>query len=133
MRLTTRISLIVLLTVLTILTINIVIVRQQLIEQQREAQQLFTLMLTQSLANAVTQNVILGESTELSQLLEVTQANNKPIEYLYVIDMKGELFAHSFQRGLPTFLHKAIKQQQQPISTDTVSYTHLTLPTKRIV
>ena len=118
MRLTTRISLIVLLTVLTILTINIVIVRQQLIEQQREAQQLFTLMLTQSLANAVTQNVILGESTELSQLLEVTQANNKPIEYLYVIDMKGELFAHSFQRGLPTFLHKAIKQQQQPISTD---------------
>ena len=112
MRLTTRISLIVLVTVLTVLIINIVIVRQQLIEQQRDAQQLFTLTLTQSLADAVTQNVILGESAELSQLLEITQANNKAIEYLYVIDMKGQLFADSFQRGLPAFLYKGIKEQQ---------------------
>ncbi len=112
MRLTTRISLIVLVTVLTVLIINIFIVRQQLIGQQQQSQQLFTLALTQSLADAITQNVILGQSTELSQLLEATQTNNKSIEYLYVLDMRGHLFAHSFQRGFPAFLHRAIKTQQ---------------------
>jgi len=111
MRLTTRISLIVLITVLSVLVINIFIVRQQLIGQQQQSQQLFTLALTQSLADAVTQNVILGQSTELSQLLEATQSNNKSIEYLYVIDMNGQLFAHSFPRGFPVFLHQAVKRQ----------------------
>lgn len=112
MRLTTRISLIVLMTVLTVLLINMFIVRQQLITQQQQSQQLSTLTLTQSLADAVTQNVILGQSAELSQLLETTQSNNEPIEYLYVVDMNGQLFAHSFRRGFPAFLHRAIKMQQ---------------------
>lgn len=113
MRLTTRVSLVVLLTVFAILTVNILVVREQLIKHEQQSQQAFTQMLTQSLADAVTQNVILGEVAELSQLLEVTQSNNTRIEYLYVIDMKGGLFAHSFKRGFPVFLHKGINEQQK--------------------
>jgi len=113
MRLTTRISLIVLFVVFTVLTINILIVRQQLIEHEQASQRVFALTLTRSLADAVIQNVILGENAELSQLLEATQSNNKQIEYLYVIGMRGQLSAHSFKRGFPIFLEQAIKKQQQ--------------------
>lgn len=124
MRLTTRISLIVLVTVLALLLINMFIVRQQLIGQQQQSQQLFTLALTQSLTDAITQDVILGQSTELSQLLEATQSSNKSVEYMYVVDMRGHLFAHSFQRGFPAFLHRAIKIQPSSGARNNLTLTH---------
>jgi len=106
MKLSTRLPLIVLTISIVIFAINAFSLRQQLSQQQHDSQELLANTLIQSMVEAVTHDVILGDQEKLSYLLQRTQDyQNSPIEYLYVTGMNGQIFAHSFNRGIPVFLY----------------------------
>ena len=107
MRLSTRLSIIVFSVGLTITALNIFAVRQDVMQQETRMHELFGETLVRTMADVVAADVINGDKVQLTRMLQVAQSyKNNPVEYLYVIDMKGQLFAHSYDSGFPEFLNK---------------------------
>lgn len=65
---------------------------------------------TQSLAEHITDNVINGEVIEAREALRNMVERSQSIQYAYIIDFDGRLFAHSFEGGFPKALAAAPRQ-----------------------
>jgi len=59
--------------------------------------------LTKSLSESIARDTINGNKATVHELLQKI-IQDKSIEYTYVTDMDGDLFAHSFEGGFPRFL-----------------------------
>jgi len=95
-----------------IFSINALSLSEQLDRQQYDSQELLAKTVLQTMVAAASQHVVLGEKDELNHLLESTKNySDSPIEYLYVTGMDEQLFAHSYQRGIPSFLYENIGEQ----------------------
>ena len=123
MRLSTRLSIIVFSVGLTITVLNLFAVRQEVMQQETRAQKIFAETLVRTMADAVATDVINGDKVQLTRMLQVAQSyTSNPIEYLYVTDMEGHLFAHSYDMGFPLFLnkhiakHSSLSNGSEPIS-----------------
>ena len=82
-------------------------VKGELRDQQQNGQKIFTTTLAESIASSIGQNFDDGEKNKLAQLLRTIAAeNNDPIEYLYISDADGNVFAHSYSGDFPTLLKK---------------------------
>jgi two-component system, cell cycle sensor histidine kinase and response regulator CckA len=115
MTLSMRLSIIVLTVGLTITALNLMIVRQEITRQQISAQQVFAETLVQTMADAVALDVINRDDVKLTRILQSVRGYDKnPIEYLYVTDMEGHLFAHSYSSGFPLFLNQSITKHSSP-------------------
>jgi len=112
MKLRTRLTLIVLVVSIVIFSINAISLSEQLDRQQYDSQELLAKTVLQTMVAAASQHVVLGEKDELNHLLESTKNySDSPIEYLYVTGMDEQLFAHSYQRGIPSFLYENLGEQ----------------------
>mgnify|MGYP001072640354 CR=1 FL=1 len=122
MRLSTRLSIIVFSVGLTITVLNLFAVRQEMMQQETRSQKIFAETLVRTMADAVASDVINGDKVQLTRMLQVAQSyKNNPIEYLYVTDMKGDLFAHSYDTGFPEFLNKHIAKHSSSNSLEPIS------------
>ncbi len=109
MNLSTRLSIIVLTTGLIITCLNLFIVRQGVLAQQIKAQQIFVETLAQTMADTVATDVINKDDAKLTRILQIAQGHDETsVEYLYVTDMDGQLFAHSYASEFPDFLREMI-------------------------
>ena len=109
MRLSTRLSIIVFSLGLTITVLNLYAVRHEVLQQQTHTHRIFAETLVRTMASVVADDVITGDKEQLTQMLQVAQNyKNNSIEYLYVIDREGHLFAHSYDTDFPKFLNKQI-------------------------
>jgi len=118
-KLSTRLPLIVLVISIIIFTINAFGFRQQATLQQHESQELLARTLVQSMADAITQDVILDQQAKLSHLLQLTLTQSytdSPIEYLYVTGMNGLILAHSYNKGLPEFIYNNIGNHRSSLN-----------------
>jgi len=74
--------------------------------------------LTRSLSESVAKDSINGNKINVREvLLRIVQ--DDAIEFAYVTDMNGELFAHSFDKGFPRFLFEKLSRH-----TETINVTH---------
>jgi len=109
MRLSTRLSIIVFSLGLTITVLNLFAISHEVLQQQTSTQKIFAQTLVRTMASAVADDVIKGDKSQLTKMLKVAQSyKENPIEYLYVIDKEGHLFAHSYDTDFPEFLKKQI-------------------------
>jgi len=60
--------------------------------------------LVHSLAESVAQSTIDGEKLKTRQLLQRIVSNDRAFEYMYVTDFEGQIFAHTFNAGIPKVL-----------------------------
>ena len=122
MRLSTRLSIIVFSVGLTITVLNLFAVRQEVMQQETRTQKLFAETLVRTMADVVAADVINGDKVQLTRMLQVAQSyKNNPIEYLYVTDMEGDLFAHSYDTGFPKFLNIHIAKHSSSNSLEPIS------------
>ncbi len=75
--------------------------------------------LTNTLSESVATDTINGNKIPVTELLQRI-VEDEAIEFAYVTDMDGELFAHSFYKGFPRFLHKHLHKH-----ADTIEHSHL--------
>lgn len=71
--------------------------------------------LTNSVSEGVAKDTINGNKYNVREILRRI-AEDEAIEYAYVTDMEGNLFAHSFGRGFPRFLLDRIYEHSETIS-----------------
>lgn len=117
MRLSTRLSIIVFSLGLTITVLNLFAISHEVLQQQTNTQKIFAQTLVRTMASAVADDVIKGDKSQLTKMLKVAQSyKENPIEYLYVIDREGHLFAHSYDTDFPEFLKKQIAKYPSAVN-----------------
>jgi len=73
--------------------------------------------LIESLSETVAKDTINGDKVNVSEILQHV-VNDNAIQFAYVTDMNGQLFAHSFEGGFPRFLLKNLTNQaEEPINS----------------
>ena len=71
--------------------------------------------LSNSLSESIARDTINGNKLSVTELLQ-RLVKDDAVEYVYVTDMDGQLFAHSFKKGMPRFLLESIKKHSSTIS-----------------
>jgi len=71
--------------------------------------------LTNSLSESIARDTINGNKLSVTELLQ-RLVKDDAVEYVYVTDMEGRLFAHSFKNGMPRFLLENIEKHSGTIS-----------------
>ena len=72
--------------------------------------------LTRSLSEGVAKDTINGNKIPVRELL-LRIVKDRAIEFAFVTDMNGELFAHSFDSGFPRFLFERLSDHTETIET----------------
>ncbi|MBT7942574.1 MAG: PAS domain S-box protein, partial [Alphaproteobacteria bacterium] len=62
--------------------------------------------ITEALTEAVTKNIIAGDSISTLRTLQRVVARNEDIDHAFVVDFDGKLFAHTFEGQFPTHLER---------------------------
>ena len=113
-----------LLLVISLITLNIIgsyyfqsrQTRQYLEQSQLE----WVNTLTRSLSEGVAKDTINRNKIHVRELLQ-SLVKDQAIEFAYVTDMDGELFAHSFDSGFPRFLYERLSQYSEIINSSQVN------------
>lgn len=113
---------------LVILVVSIVLVTllgvyffqsSQIRQHMQQSQLEWVETLTNSLSESVATDTINGNKVLVTELLQQI-VEDEAIEFAYVTDMNGDLFAHSFYKGFPRFLYKNLYKH-----TETIEDHHL--------
>lgn len=81
--------------------------------------------LTNSLSESIARDTINGDKLSVTELLQ-RLVKDEAIEYVYVTDMEGELFAHSFKKGMPRFLLESVEKYSSVITESHVDKIYKT-------
>ncbi len=84
------------------------------------------------LAGRVANNVINGETLEARDALRKIPEQSQSIQYAYIIDFGGRVFAHTFDDGFPKALTAKL-QQQNPVLAQSPEMVYLKTNTGRIL
>lgn len=87
----------------------------QIRQFMQESQVEWVETLTSTLSESIARDTINGDKVNVSEVLQRI-VYDKAIEYAYVTDMNGVLFAHSFENGFPRFLLDKIKRHSETIN-----------------
>ena len=88
---------------------------------------------SRSLAEHISHNVINGEIIEAQETVIKMVQHSKSIQYAYVIDFDGRLFAHSFEGGFPKALAGEQYRYHKPVSAQSPAVLHLKTDLGQIV
>lgn len=118
MKMSTRLTIFILFAGITLSGFHLLVAREGVLQQQIRAQELFAETLLQGMNRQVTLNVANGHLADLTKMLQSAIIHdNNPVEYIYVVDKKGLLLAHSYANALPDFL-KRLSQKETLVSND---------------
>ena len=115
MKITTKLLLLVSGIVLFTFIGNSYFVKYQLLEYFKNSQVEWVGTLTNSLSESVAQDTINGNKVHVRELLKRLAAD-EAVEYVYVTDMDGQLFTHSFDKGFPRFLSNNLSKHSDVIN-----------------
>ena len=115
MKITTKLLLLVSGIVLLIFIGNSYFVKYQLLKYFKNSQIEWVGTLTNSLSESVAQDTINGNKVHVRELLKRIAAD-EAVEYVYVTDMHGQLFTHSFDKGFPRFLSNNLSKHSDVIN-----------------
>jgi len=88
------------------------LMRDHLVSSQKE----WVDTLAQTVAEAVAMDVINDEKLHVADLLRRMVSKDRSLEYIYLTDFDGLLFAHSFDDGFPESLADHLLQTSHPPS-----------------
>ncbi len=123
MRLSARLSLLIFGTIAILSLATIFSVNHSLNQHVINGQQAWVKRLTRSITEGVVDNTLYRNAHVVQQQLQ-NIAKDDTIEYVYVSDFDGLLFAHSFQGAFPEYLAKALERDQNNKSTVQKSHYH---------
>jgi len=72
-------------------------------------------LLSQTISAGIAQDTIDANSLRVTETLKLIADNDKAIEYAYVTDFEGRLFAHTFVGGVPRFLAEQAHEHDIPL------------------
>ncbi len=81
--------------------------------------------LTRSLSEGIAKDSINGNKIPVREVL-LRIVKDETIEFAYVTDMNGELFAHSFDKGFPRFLFENLFHHTETINSSHFNHKYLT-------
>lgn len=81
--------------------------------------------LTRNLSEGIAKDSINGNKVPVREVL-LRIAQDEAIEFAYVTDMNGELFAHSFEKGFPRFLFENLSHHAETIDASHFDEKYLT-------
>ena len=119
MKISTRLTIFILFAGMTLSGLHLLLAREGVYQQQILAQQLFAETVLQGMRRQMSLEVDNGHLAELTAMLQsaIIHDSNNPVEYIYVVDKKGQLLAHSYTSALPEFL-KQLSQKKALTSND---------------
>lgn len=103
MKISTRISILLLLIVLVSGLLNLFLIRHQSTALHEASEEVFSKTITQSLSTTIIQDIINGNTLRVSNQLHDLVQDNNPIVFLFVTK-NGRVVAHSFKKGFPRYL-----------------------------
>jgi len=109
MRLTTKLLLLVASIITLTIIVNIALLSKEVRGFLQQSQLEWVDTLAQGLSESVAQDTIDNNRLKVRALLRKLAIADDAIEYAFVTDMDGQLFAHSFDSGFPRFLAESIK------------------------
>ncbi|MCR9254465.1 MAG: HAMP domain-containing histidine kinase [Alphaproteobacteria bacterium] len=104
MRLSVRIALLLVAVTFTMITLIVVNQSNSLRGNLTTVQDEWVQTIVRAMAESVAQNTIDGEFLKTADLLRRVVSEEKGIDYIFVTDFDGRLFAHSFEGGFPKAL-----------------------------
>lgn len=114
MTITNRLLLFVVGIIMVILAGSFYFHKTQIRSHLEHSQQEWIDTLIKSLSESITKDTINGDKISVQEILHNLVLDDA-IQYVYVTDMNGELFAHSFKGGFPRFLLEKLAQQTEPL------------------
>lgn len=92
--------------------LNLLVLGNQVRTHLEESQTEWVETLASAMAEGITKDTINGNKLPVNELLINLTENDKSIEYAFVTDMNGKLFAHSFHGGIPRFIAEDIAKHR---------------------
>lgn len=75
-----------------------------------ESEKLFISSLMRTIQDAIVRDTLDGNKLKVSRFLKKITEDDKYIDFIYVIDNEGYMFAHSFKDGFPSYLIKKSRE-----------------------
>lgn len=118
MRVTTRLQILVTAVIAVTMWLNLLVLSNQVRAHLEENQREWVETLAAAMAEGITNDTINGNKLHVSELLFNLAENDRAIEYAYVTDMEGDLFAYSFRGGLPRFIAEEIAKGSSKLDSE---------------
>ncbi len=113
MRIATKLILLFLLIAMTFFVSSFLLVGKRMHSYLHAGQVEWTMTLMSSISEALARDTIDGNAVHARELLRQIVYQDATIEYIYITDFDGELFAHSFERGFPRALLEYISEYSE--------------------
>lgn len=92
---------------------NIFLIRFQSESLHENSEILFAETVTQSLSETLIRDVIDGNKITVSNKLQKFISRENPVEFLFIVNSRNEIFSHSFTGGFPKYLLSREKNSHQ--------------------
>ena len=117
MRITTKLLLLVTGIILLFLVANSFILTKHMRGYLQTSQLEWVKTLAQAISESVARDTIDGNRIRVRELLQKMTAADENIQYAFVTDMHGRLFAHSFDNGFPRFLAERLGSHDYDVAS----------------
>ena len=122
MKLTTKLLTLVFSTILIVVVLYGLLISNRVQDHLRENQIQWVDTLVKSISESIAQDTINNKQLHVKELLIKIVESDDAIEFAFVTDMDGELFAHSFIGGFPRFLATKDYQRNYSESDSVIKY-----------
>ena len=118
MRLLTKLLLLVIATVSLMVLVSVIVLNTQLRHYLQDQNKVWLEQMISAVAEGVVNDSIYNRHLKVREQLKKIAANGKAIKYLYVTDLHGKIFAHSFYGGFPRVLAERMSAHASPLYSD---------------
>ena len=121
MRIATKMSVLIMALAATFLLASFLIFGNRLHRHLEDSQLEWVQILAQGISEGLAHDTIDRNTVHATELIRRIERNDQAIEYIYITDFDGRLFAHSFESGFPRALLIGLTENQEKDQQDTIT------------